>query len=245
MSLDFEEYRRCYYWFQFHFFLRGTHSKSGRLSNFLWQLIMHEDDVHRRWSVTGGMTTQPKAQIRRVPRGMKKADAIKIEQARLDAMPEKSYSHVAMGRQPERESLRCRFMLKDYLRSKNGHVWNNFASLYRALIIFDLIDSGNTVDDVIQMHFSSYELEDFYLRQMTDKRTPLPYEFLATFFKLGSLNSLFEPLPQTTGVFLYTCDSIELLKVKIVRHFNFAKELIDLAVTGNFSRLPSIKAPKH
>jgi hypothetical protein len=77
IELDFDTYRRCYYWFQLHFYLRGEQSKSGLLSDFLNGLILHEDEMHRRWELKERVTVKPETPIKRPPRGIKKADAIK------------------------------------------------------------------------------------------------------------------------------------------------------------------------
>jgi len=254
---DFDAYQCLYYWFQLHFFLRSEPSeRQHKVWNFLQELVYSTDDMHYRWEQKerGAPPIDAVRRIRRPPRGMRKAEAVAEMQKNEDAKPVKSFQGVWLPRVTSKKSVRCRFMLSDWLRTKTGSKWGNFRSLYRSLLIFDLHKAGNTADD-IAAKFSG----DLYLVTMSDHRSKLWIESILGNIAGGIEMELFRRQPPNESpddrpLFLQNNDCDDdpnqekrLSKIQIQQHYHRALTLIDLAKSGHFkslSTLPPVKKIK-
>lgn len=241
---DFDAYRRLYYWFQFHFFLRSEPSDRQRhVSDFLQQLVYREDDVHHRWELKERGAPPPDVvRIRRPPRGMNKTEATAEQQKIEDAKPVKPFHGVWLPRVASKESVRCRYMLFAWLRTKSGSKWDNFRSLYRSLVIFDLHKAGNTADGIAE-HYN-----DFYLMEMSGHRRKTWVESAIREI-LGENNET--ELPKDSPHFLryhgsaYDPKQAErMAKMRVNDHLTRASKLIELAKSGRFKDLSTLKPIK-
>jgi len=248
---DFEEYRNLFYWFQLHFSLRAdpTRRQNGAeilreySLRFVHDLATDPWSTHFRWEARkrGGQPIDHD-RVRRPPRGMKAAEARSAKKIKDGAMPAKGYADVWLP-YPKRNSVRCRFMLFDWLRHETGYKWNDFPGLYRSLLVFDLHRTGRSFEEIAREYFDNSHISDvIHLRA----QTALERFFSDTFGPAAP--------PKVPGP--YFLDRIksaseaqaqELAELAVKRHYHRALQLIDLARDGRFktlATLPPIK-PKR
>lgn len=236
---DFDTYRQHYYWFQYHFFLRSEYaSRKDTLRKFLFDLLMDADTWHYKFELKERGEPRQEIRVRRPPRGMKQADALREHQKIIDAepMPLKTQGKTWMPRIAQQKSIRCKYMLFDWLRTKNNKKWINFKSLYRSLIVFDLCQQGYNIDDIVNKFDN-----DLFLFQMRDYRTRLEYE--DALWQLGFKGPELAPTQDSAIFFRSYPDEYDesqgarLLKPVVKKHYDRALVLIALAKTGNFKTL--------
>lgn len=244
---DFDLYRRRFYWFQFNFYLRRQHeSPSNRLFRFLYDLYLDDHEAHYRWEYQE-RGKLPNKIIKRPPRGMRQAEAMLEHQKLLDAMPVQPSSKVFMPKVADKISIRCRYMLFDWLRSRNNTVWDNFDSLYRAMIVFDLHTNGKSFLEIAQ----SWGADDRSLLEMEDHRLLSGYEKVLK-KSLGGLAGCDTEDTLSPRFFRYTGhdrhdvkQEARLSAIKIKQYHAHALKLIDLATTGQFKAIAHFSPPKH
>jgi len=145
----------------------------------------------------------------------------------------------------------------EWLKSKNKCVWNDFTNLYRALLIYDLFQSGETADSI----YSKYGGE--CIQDMTPVGTIrcclvggetaldvlIPYLINSISNNSDTRLLLLEQAAIDSIAFIGDGDSdgcvSKLYIRRIQRHYERALQLIQLAVTGAFKTFPPILLPLH
>lgn len=245
---DFDIYRRNYYWFQLNFFLRSWHkSHSDKLLSFLWDLYIDDEEVHWRWELKE-LGKPPVKTLKRPPRGMRKSEALQQLSIMRAAEPIKTFDGNAwLPKTASKRSIRCRYMLFDWLRGKNNKIWDNFASLYRAMIVYDMHKRGKSFFEIAQ----SWGAEDKSLMEMEEFRLLPVYEMeirraLGSKKHIGSCDSFSPRFFRYTGHDRYDLNQeIRFSAIKIKHYYSHATKLIQLARNGNFETLASLIPPKH
>lgn len=236
-----DEYRKQFYWFQYQFFIRGSQRKRTRLGGFLFELMTAPDEMHCRWEQKKRQETkvarpqkvagQSKSiTIRRPPRGMKQAEAL-IERSKVlagqpvipgcllycDGNVRSTVNHAWLPH-TDKKSIRCRYMLFDWLRTENRKtLWNNFPSLYRSLLVYDLHMAGYSLEKIAQ----SFNQEQS-LAQMAGYRIPLGYEeflrdFIPQTFDLEKYDAVFQMVSNAVNAGVVTRESFGYFATVIIQ----------------------------
>lgn len=251
MHLDFYEYRQLFYFFQYQFYIRGKRKcrdidemLMGRthhtLHGFLYDLMMNPGELHYRWEFKEELP--PSSPRENVPKGMTRREAV-------GRRPIDRKCHAIMPRSASKRSFRCRFMLFDWLRTKNSRRWNDFENLYRALIVFDLNARGYSFKDIADNwnnDFYFYEMKDHFNLSEWEKGIQQLEESIqqsGIVFSIGHFMA--KKITHTDALFI-KCYPDEfdsqrasrLAKLRIQKHYARAIKLIELAESGSFNQFP-------
>jgi hypothetical protein len=172
--MDYNDYRDVFYFLQYQFYIRGEqHKKEFEIAvnsvniedkdiyvtlsevtyfplfNFLRNLAESASKIHYAWNILKCPQNQretAKPEIKRTPRGMKKAEA---EGALL--MPSR-------GNKP---TLLCPYDTPDFpvdewkymmFEIPKGHRKNHFSSMYKSLLVYDAVIHGITKGDIAEFY---------------------------------------------------------------------------------------------
>ena len=172
--MDFHEYRDVFYFLQYQFYIRGeqhkkewdivvnTGKKESRdifsilfefsnfpVFNFLRNLVTSASEIHYAWNILKCppiLKSATKTQIRRTPRGVKKADAV---------------GALLMTSRGNKPVLLCPYDTPDFpvdewkymmFEIPKGHRKNHFSSMYKSLLVYDAVIHGITKGDIAEFY---------------------------------------------------------------------------------------------
>lgn len=248
------QYRRLFYFFQFAFVSRGFRCKQNPVDdefNVVRDLALNADYYHFRneymplQPLQVGRRKQPeedtspeapqpigKVLSLKESKEFKKHQGFTPRQARpvlYTATSESRYRHLML-------------YSGEVLKTRNGRTWRDFPNLYRALLIYDLYQSGLTAEDIYHQYGNLY-LEEIPQR-IRDNQLQHIYTLEAEQEVLNFAES--NSLPFVTACETENCDEplyIHRFIDRIESHNIRATQLIKLAEAGQFKIFPSAISP--
>lgn len=135
-TIDFHEYRTWFYFFQYQFFVRSEQGlkrmvPESRIALFLRQLAYDPLYEHYRWETP--TSNHPKKMPRKKPK-----DADPVAPARNGTVLYRA----------KKSSIRQMFMLFDFPK---GHRADQIKTLYKSLLVHDLLQNGDTAYSIAKM----------------------------------------------------------------------------------------------
>lgn len=265
----FSDYRMLFYYFQYAFASRGgllydLYDQSNLLN--IMNRLAHEHDYFHFENEYLEPVEPPSSRKNKPPQDMAPDSPLPINSGRLTYRQHKQLKKLygGTGVTPSRytgtilftatsESPHRHLMLyqDEWLKNRSGAVWNDYTSLYRALVIFDLFQDGETAESICDKYGNLLMTEELPSKGKIIIHTDISSGVMLTIVK-QMLTSPRDPIyflkEQFTdkNPFITMADDIEykpLLIRRINSHYARAKQLIQLATSGAFKTFPQVLTP--
>jgi hypothetical protein len=211
--------------------------------DFLSKLVTRADEFHLEWEYRNPSSQVPKDSekfiLKRPERGMTQSEAMEKRAEEKGKMPVPSRGGTSLRQNHLIFSANAdKFML---FGKPKGHRDNQIKSIYRSLLVYDLVAYGSTVESLYTA------LNGCKMSDLISSRNLIPeYEFLGSGF--------YRPFAETRilrdhfeGQTLFQKNGRKQSKFVIdklrVRYLERANILIDLAAKGRFKEYPRFLTP--
>lgn len=252
--MNFNEYREIFYFLQYQFYVRGEQHKKELecaanattdfytslqelpIYNFLLKLVETGDEIHYAWDVKECQSKPQPAkiiQVKRPPRGMKKAEA----EGKWPVPPRNVPVLISPQDMPSFPEDAYKYMIFEI---PQGHRKNQITSMYKSLLVYDAVSNG----------FEEGSIAEAFRRENIASLIPLRnlslYELIPDFavFRCHAEKLILKKLFSTT-LFSATEKKAEtshknifIDKREMDRYLIRAASLIHLAETGCFKEYP-------
>lgn len=264
--MDFNDYRDIFYFFQYQFYIRGSlHREEVECAelasdeckdafswlldptafpvfNFLRILAESAGMVHDAWETGTRQGPRPAitTEIKRPPRGMRKAEAVEAE-GRLPRAPKHFPAMSCPYSSPHFPNDAHRYMI---LEIPKGHRKNQIGSMYKSLLVHDAVAYGSNKVDIAAAFRKERLSELIAMRNLSlCEFIPgiLPFRYPAETIILTDLfgASLFSVTEKKANPDFYNSFINERMTAEIERYLSRAEVLIHLAEAGLFKEYPA------